>query len=143
MKLSRIGIIRGVLPAFVAIILVVSLVPERWGVDSSLVPAWFNVGHLPAYFVLTALSVSWNTACSKLDLYRLLWIGAAVYGFSFVVEFLQPLVGRTFSVMDLAMNALGVLAALSLVWLTHCRIAPRTVPVVSDSATSRRRGIDR
>lgn len=106
-------------------VLVLSLVPERWQIGAALGLAWFNAAHLPAYFILTVASVSWTACCSRLDLQRLLLVGAAIYAFSLAVEFVQPLVGRTFSMSDLGLNAAGVLAALFVAGVLRCGMAQR------------------
>lgn len=109
---------------------VLSLVPDQWQIAAALGPVWFNVGHLPAYFILTTVSVAWATRRSKVGAQRLLLTGTAIYVFSLVLEFLQPLVGRTFSTRDLALNAIGIVAALSVMrgmrYGTAQRIARKT-----------------
>ncbi len=113
-------------------VLVLSLVPERWQVAAVLGPAWFNAAHLPAYFILTAVSVSWTARCSRLDLHRSLLVGAAIYAFSLAVEFVQPLVGRTLSMRDLGLNAAGVLAAVFVAGVLRCGMAQRGMQKAAD-----------
>lgn len=119
MRANRACLARGVLVGVVILVVIGSLLPGQWEFEAA--PIWFNAAHVPAYFLLTALGVWCGTACSRAGSYRLLSIGAAVYLFGLVVEALQPLVGRTFSMTDLAMNAVGVTAALSFVWFVRCR----------------------
>lgn len=110
--------------------LVLSLAPERWWIVAAIGPEWFNAAHLPAYFILTSVAVAWATRRAKLRAQRLLLVGAAIYAFGLALEFIQPLVGRTFSTRDLALNAIGIAAALSVVgamrYAAAQRIARRT-----------------
>lgn len=57
-----------------------------------------------------------------------LWLVPAATGLGVVIEFVQPFVGRSFSVGDMIANALGALAGGIAGWLLHrpvCRmIAP-------------------
>lgn len=113
--------------ACVLAVLILSLAPERWRLVAAFGPAWFDLAHLPAYFILTAISVTLLGRRAIFDVQQLLWIGVTIYAFSVVVEFMQPFVGRTFSTRDLALNAAGVLAALSVAGVLRYSTAQRMV----------------
>lgn len=117
--------------------LVLSLAPERWWIVAAIGPAWFNAGHLPAYFILTAVSVVWATRRAKLGAQRLLLVGAAIYAFGLALEFIQPLVGRTFSTRDLVLNAIGIVAALSIVGAMRYGAAQRIARRTTDQSSQR------
>lgn len=119
------ALLAGVALACVLAVLVLSLAPERWRLVAAIGPAWFNLAHLPAYFMLTAISVTLLGRRAILDVQQLLWIGATIYVFSLIVELVQPLVGRTFSTGDLVLNAAGILAALSAAGVSRYGMAQR------------------
>lgn len=131
------ALLAGAALACVLAVLVLSLAPERWRLVAAIGPAWFNLAHLPAYFMLTAISVTLLGRRAILDVQQLLWIGATIYAFSLIVELVQPLVGRTFSTGDLALNAAGVLAAVSAAGVSRYSMAQRMAGKVTTRSARR------
>lgn len=131
--MNRVSVnIRGIaLLICAAAILAGSLIPESWGVGRTINAIWFNVGHLPAYFVFSILFASWVLARTEITMVPLLLVGAIACAFGFAVEFLQPLVGRTFSPIDLGLNALGVLGGMAVMLCTRARAIRGITPEVS------------
>jgi VanZ family protein len=94
-------------------LLAASLVPEGTDAADAVAPVWSNLGHIPAYFVFSAVTGLLVSARYRLTEGRLLAIGIAVCGLGLVVEIVQPLFGRTFSLMDIGLNTVGVVVAVA------------------------------
>jgi hypothetical protein len=131
--MNRVNVdIRGIaLLICAAAILAGSLMPENWGVDRNIDAIWFNAGHLPAYFVFSILFASWVLARTQITLVSLFVVGTIVCAFGFAVEFLQPLVGRSFSLIDLGLNALGVFGGMAVMLCIRARAVREIEPEVA------------
>lgn len=129
MKRTGIVVIEVVCLLCAMVVLLASFVPD--GVKPKLSALWINVGHVPAYFVFATLSASCVAVRREITLRRLLLVGAAVYAFSVTVECLQPLFGRTFSLVDLGLNAIGVTVAIAVfavsAWFRNRTLIPVSV----------------
>lgn len=78
-----------------------------------------DVAHVVAYAVLAA-----TTLLSRPRRSLTLWQGAAVVAaislLGIAIELLQPLVGRTASVVDFAENEIGIAVGIALCWAYRC-----------------------
>lgn len=94
-----------------AVILVLSLLPETNPDADPLSPAMANLGHIPAYGLLALMTILVVSTMVRPTLMVLLVTILAVSAMGGVVEVLQPYVGRTFSVTDLLANISGAILA--------------------------------
>ncbi|MEN8130418.1 MAG: VanZ family protein [Pseudomonadota bacterium] len=93
-----------------ALILVGSLMPEQEGMgEQGILSQDWSLFHIPAYAVLAVVTV-WFLRARRLSLYTA--IGISVLFSSLLglgIEWLQPLFGRTQSLIDFGFNEIGVL----------------------------------
>lgn len=85
-----------------AVVLIASFLPA-----SMVAPGRWNLGHLPAYLALTLVSLFAFSPYNRTIL-MVLGIAALFCALGLLIEFLQPLVGRTSSLVDLMHNVIGV-----------------------------------
>ena len=84
------------------VVLVASFLPP-----SMVAPGRWNLGHLPAYFVLTVVTLfAWMP--HKRTVLVIVGIAALLCVLGLLIELSQPLVGRTSSLIDLTYNMIGV-----------------------------------
>lgn len=117
--------VRQLLPAVwvgsLLIVVLMSLWPEGNRADAAIGAVWWNFGHVPAYAVLTMLTLLAAGQRFPLTSGRLLWlvVGLAVLGM--LMEVLQPYFGRTADVVDAIYNLIGILLALGIFYLSLWR----------------------
>jgi VanZ family protein len=126
MKRGGVGIVEMACLSFAVVVLVASLLPETADPTGTIPAFWSNVFHVLAYLIFATLAALCLAARHVLTQRKLLLVGGFVYAFGIVVECLQPLFGRTFSLVDLGLNAFGILVA---------------IVVLAVSLTIRRRGV--
>lgn len=110
-------------------VVTLSLLPETNPVVANVPPAWSDLAHVPAYALLVMLTILTIATCVRVSLGILVTIVLLVSLLGGVIEILQPLTGRTASMLDEAGNIAGtVLAAWGYrVWTA------RRVPVAKNS----------
>lgn len=103
-------------------ILVLSLLPAG-SPESEIGSSWiWNFGHVPAYALLAALGML-ALAPRRPAGYRLrASVGVAIVTLAAILELVQPLVGRTASLIDVGSGALGALIGIGM----HAVMAGRT-----------------
>ena len=103
---------RVALAVWVVLLLVGSMLPTRVvGPAMPHIPHFDKLLHIGGYAIFCVLAV-W-----ALPGRHLLWLAAGVFAFGVMIEFIQPLTGRSRDVMDALANGVGVAAGLLLVWL--------------------------
>lgn len=68
----------------------------------------WNLGHVPAYALLSALTFAVVARRQRVRRRQVLVAAAGLLLFALALELLQPLLGRTASGMDIALTAAGV-----------------------------------
>jgi len=106
----------------------------RWGVILAVVLGSFvpggdvpsvvwDVGHMPAYLVLTS-ALLFSRRGGKRRPEAILRVVLAISAMGLVIELLQPLAGRTTSVIDFGMNEAGVSLGV-MCYVLYCLVADR------------------
>lgn len=88
-------------------IIVTSFLPDDAPESEVMSPRWWNVGHIPAYALLTFFTTKVVSIKTKLTTPLIIGVGLAVAFFGLGIELLQPLVGRMSSAKDATLNAVG------------------------------------
>lgn len=116
--------VRSLLPALWAgsllTLVLASLWPEGGRLEAATEPALWSLGHVPAYALLTLLTLGMLAQRAPLTLRRLWWWVAGLSLFGILIEVLQPYFGRTADVVDAVYNVIGILLAV-VVFYTHRR----------------------
>lgn len=73
---------------------------------------WDKVFHLLAYGALAFL-MALSVRSTRLGLTRVLGFVLAIVGYGIIIEFIQHISGRELDVLDMAMNAIGAVAGVS------------------------------
>lgn len=114
--------VRHLLPAVwvgsLLIVVLVSLWPEGTQADEAISAVWWNFGHVPAYAVLTMLTILVSGQRFSLTLGRLVGLAVGLTLLGLLMEVLQPYFGRTADVMDAIDNVIGILLALGAFYLS-------------------------
>lgn len=115
--------VRRLLPAVWAgsllIVVLASLWPEGTRLDAATELVWWNVGHVPAYAVLTMLTLMVAAQRFPATAGRLLWLAAGLALLGILIEVLQPYFGRTADVVDAVYNVIGILLALGVFYASR------------------------
>ena len=99
-------------------VVLVSLWPEGTRADEAIGAVWWNFGHVPAYAVLTMLTLLVTGQRFPLTSGRLLWMAVGLALLGLLMEVLQPYFGRTADVVDALYNLIGILLALGVFYLS-------------------------
>lgn len=113
--LRRQRLMTALLAAFVLAVAVLSMLPESFLLSRSIPPTWQDLGHIPTYALLFVCA---TVVLSERGLGRWqapLAAAALCLALGLLLEFLQPLTGRTLSALDMLRNLIGVSAGAS-VW---------------------------
>ena len=94
-----------------------SLWPEGSRLDQTLGATGWNVGHIPAYAMLTLLTLRVTAQHFFLTPGRLFWLALGLGQLGLLIEALQPYFGRTADVADAIRNLVGILLALGVFYL--------------------------
>jgi VanZ family protein len=103
--------------AFAASLLAVtvaSLLPEKNVEIWAIAELWWNVSHVLAFALLTGLAILASAQYCKITASLLVKIAVVVLLFGSLLEALQPITGRTASIIDLASDFLGVVLSIGL-----------------------------
>jgi VanZ family protein len=93
-------------------ILILSLLPGG-APESDIGSSWiWNLGHVPAYAVLSGVTVLVLAKRGPVDSSARWGIGLAVVSLAIALELLQPLVGRTASIADVGYGAFGAVTGI-------------------------------
>ena len=115
--------VRHLLPAVwvgsLLIVILASLWPEGARADEAIGAVWWNFGHVPAYAVLTMLTLLVAGQRFPLTLRRLVGLAVGLTLMGLLMEALQPYFGRTADVMDAIRNVIGILLALGAYFLSR------------------------
>lgn len=104
-------------------ILILSLLPAD-GSESEVGSSWiWNLGHVPAYAVLAAVTVLALSRRGPVGGPMRVKAGVAVLSLAIALELVQPMVGRTASVKDALFGGLGIVMGLWLQAAVAARIA--------------------
>ena len=100
-------------------VILASLWPETGGVDEAMKTLWWNVGHVPAYGVLTLLTLAAAAQRISLSPAQSLALTLVLTLLGVLLEALQPYFGRTADLLDAMHNLLGALLALGVFYLSR------------------------
>ena len=135
--------IRVATAVYALLLAVVSLMPSGTeslgGWDTAISPTLQNALHVPAYIVLSALSVACLSRPKRVRRMRLVFVALANMSFGGLLELGQAVVpGRFGSVTDVLLNAAGVALGVvaTSVWLAK-RPAKHALTVASDGGSAR------
>ncbi len=87
-------------------------------------PGKWNLGHAPAYAALAA-SMIFALARTQRTPVVVILIGLAASLLGGTIEFMQPLVGRSTSLVDFGYNELGIVTALA-IFASYARVTGHT-----------------
>lgn len=117
--------VRCLLPAVWAgsllIVVLASLWPEGTRLDAATGTVWWNMGHVPAYAVLTMLTLRVAEQRYPVTSGRLAGLVAGLALLGMLIEVLQPYFGRTADVVDAFYNVTGILLALGVFYASRWR----------------------
>ena len=99
------------------VLILLSLWPEGTWMDRAIGTAWWNVGHVPVYAVMTMLTLLMAVRRYAMTPWRLFGLAVAMAGLGALIETLQPYFGRTADVEDEIHNLMGILLALGIFYL--------------------------
>ena len=115
-----------------------SLLPETNPAVGCVPPEWADLAHVPAYALLTMLTILVAATRVRMSRGILVMILLLLSLFGGVIEILQTFTGRTASVLDVAWNSAGVaLAAWSHRAWTTGRAADTEKPVAKSAPLPR------
>lgn len=108
------------LAAFLGVV-IVSLLPETNPIIGGVSSTVTNIAHIPSFALLTLLTALVAARFVRISGVVLAVIALTVTSFGILIELMQPSVGRTASLIDVALDVLGVgLAAGSYyVWMSR------------------------
>lgn len=117
----------------ILIIVIASFIP-----GDLVAPGRWNAGHLPAYLILTLISLFLGRHTLRRP-GAIVRVALAISSLGLAIELLQPLSGRTTSVVDFALNESGVVLGITiyvLLMLSAKLVRPRGTHVAASMSQS-------
>jgi len=102
-------------------VVTMSLLPESSPVIENIPPVWADLAHVPAYALLTFLTVFVTETRVRVSPAILVVIVMMLSLFGGVIEILQPITGRTADIMDALRNMVGSGFAAWVYWIWMAR----------------------